>query len=192
MCLNINKGDKVQVADKDIVIYKRLVKITHFKQLPMRCHGKRFTGVINHNKCSGIISINKGLRPITFFCTNNPNIDGRVADELFGRKYSWALDSSVSQIIVEGEEFTGKVLYYTPYQSKEIEIGKTYKSSLERYDISIHKGLHSFETLEDAKKDGINVYAKCIIPKGSKFFRGMFNGSISYASNRITYLKLVK
>ena len=57
----------------------------------------------------------------------------------------------------------------------------------------INKGFHSFKHLKDAKIEiqlypflyDNNVIYKCIIPKGSKYYRGFFDRSISYCSESL-------
>lgn len=57
----------------------------------------------------------------------------------------------------------------------------------------IYKGFHSFKHLKDAKRDTQfypflytnNIIYKCIIPKGSKYYRGLFAGSVSYCSESL-------
>jgi len=102
-----------------------------------------------------------------------------------------------------------EILYCTPYIKDKVIIGNTYKSKLkhERYartDIEI--GLHSFLTQVVASHYASIIYvadydwyghakiaiAKCIIPKGAKYYTGYFNGYDSYASNELTYLEIVE
>lgn len=62
----------------------------------------------------------------------------------------------------------------------------------------INKGFHSFKHLKDAKRDTQfypflytnNIIYKCIIPKGSKYYRGFFSGSIAYCSESIKLLEV--
>lgn len=57
----------------------------------------------------------------------------------------------------------------------------------------IYKGFHSFKHLKDAKLSvqlfpvlyTDSVIYKCIIPKGSKCYRGFFAGRVSYCSESI-------
>ena len=62
-------------------------------------------------------------------------------------------------------------------------------------------GLHSFELLDDCKNNAFiekiyaykSVVVKCIIPKGSKYYKGKFNNYFtvysSYASDKIKYVE---
>lgn len=57
----------------------------------------------------------------------------------------------------------------------------------------INNGFHSFKHLKDAKHEikwypfiyKNNIIYKCIIPKGSKYYRGIFAGSIAYCSESL-------
>ena len=82
------------------------------------------------------------------------------------------------------------------------EIAKTY---LEKpYDIGnyVDRGFHSFANLEDALQTGANisrlynnmdiVVIKCIIPKDSKCYIGLFWGMTSYCSDSIKLIELIK
>jgi len=92
----------------------------------------------------------------------------------------------------------------TPYKDFNVEIGNTYTSLLllESYHFVLYicdYGLHSYSKLEDAKDHtaihdlfGKVVFAKCIIPKGAKYYKGTFNGSVNYASDELIYVELVK
>ena len=185
MCL-VKCGERL-VAEEDIVCYKWLeVKssITYNPDL----HDKEFIGNIQGIICSGKIVI---YNDCTFFCTNNPELDGCECDDRLDYLYSWEFDQFVLSIIVDGKEILD-IIYKTPYQNAIIEIGETYQSELEINElIEVHIGLHSFAKLTDAINNGDGVYVKCIIPKGSHYFIGDFFDSISYASDKITYLEIV-
>lgn len=71
--------------------------------------------------------------------------------------------------------------YETSYQHVPILIGETYTSEL-KVDVDdpeeLYIGLHSFEKLEDAVQWAnyyYEVVVQCIISKGSRYHRGMFN-----------------
>jgi len=95
-------------------------------------------------------------------------------------------------------------LYLTPYKLAPIEIGNTYTSKLkietEGAKFVINIGLHSFASFESLKYSiRISCYntseiiqVQCIIPKGSRYYVGKFAGEISYASNKLIYLKIIK
>lgn len=86
----------------------------------------------------------------------------------------------------------------TPYRLQPIKIDKTYESDLLLLfnNNIITVGLHSFERKMDAVKDimmtafGFNpIIVRCIIPKGSKYYKGVFYNKIACASNSIKYVK---
>ena len=90
-----------------------------------------------------------------------------------------------------------KGIYTTSYQSSIVEIGKTYHSDLVRItstEVSI--GLHSFQSEEVACKRATywdETLVECIIPKGSSYYIGDFEGlGVSYASDTLTYIKILK
>lgn len=83
----------------------------------------------------------------------------------------------------------------TPFQYRSIVLGETYTSNIVRtYDGSIEKAIHSYVKLKDAKEYLLYWVAtahvvKCIIPKGSKYIRGIFGSDKSIASDTIVYTK---
>lgn len=108
--------------------------------------------------------------------------------------------------------YCGCSKYRTFYQISMIELGEKYHSKLELYTDgdtfdghSIEMGLHTFCNLKDTKsfvrsKAGQYtnrdiVIAKCIIPKGSTYYKGIFrvrNKNIeSYASDTLQYEEIV-
>jgi hypothetical protein len=198
MCLELkNESVKPQIAENDIVVYKLL---KDGEKLNPEFHGKEFTGVIKSFTVKGKISIDK----TTFFCTNEINLDGAHAKNKFGYKYSWAIDRYVKSIKVDDVEIIkdGCVLdsfknsiILTPFQDVEIEIGEIYKSKLIKYDSLIEDGIHSFKNLKDTNYFAIEVknrfVAKCIIPKGSEYYIGNFNGYVSYASDTLKYVEVL-
>ena len=91
----------------------------------------------------------------------------------------------------------------TPFRFAEIKIGEQYKSRLRKYnfgiDAGIEDGLHSVSSVESARNidhycslEGKVVIVECIIPKFSIYYKGMFNDFISYASNKLKYIEIVK
>jgi len=87
--------------------------------------------------------------------------------------------------------------YITSYQKTPVEIGKTYKSKLDKPDDhgDIHMDLHSFADLADAKKEARNwreVLVKCVIPKGARYYLGDFEEYSSYASNQLQYIEIIR
>jgi hypothetical protein len=92
----------------------------------------------------------------------------------------------------------------TAYQQTPVEIGKTYRSKLtkeikNRFQPVITFGLHSFLNLSSAIKDAKtydtpnqrHFVVECVIPKGSYYYIGTALGCISYASNKIIYVKQI-
>lgn len=91
-------------------------------------------------------------------------------------------------------------IYYTPYQNCIIEIGNTYKSNIIKEGNEINIGLHSFVTIEDLKPWSVRGmgtwgklmgYIKCIIPKGSKYYIGIFGKYNSYVSDTLQYIEII-
>ena len=197
MCLYLKSvKTRKQIAKKDIIVYKALdirnKKINSVDKLKKLKHGDSFSGVINSIECEGKVSIDFIGR--IFFCTNEEKLNGNRTSDRFGYKYSWIKDPSIKKIIVNDETIYNIECvdeYYTPYQQFEVKIGETYFSKLDKWYNIVEKGLHSFETLKDAK-DCRDIIAKCIIPKGSEYYKGMFNDNISYASNKLTYLEIIE
>jgi hypothetical protein len=201
MCLELkNESVKAKIAKNDIVVYKFLKVI----KLKPEFHGKEFTGVIDGFNVNGKISIGGDV----FLCTNEINLDGAHTKDKFGYVYSWAIDEnikSIKSIKVDGVEIIKdgcildnvKVLtFLTPFQNVEIKIGETYKSELIGYGLSIEDGIHSFKSLEAAKRiasfDKNSFVVKCIIPKGSKYYVGEYgNGHVSYASDTLKYVEIL-
>jgi hypothetical protein len=118
-----------------------------------------------------------------------------------------------------------KVLYYnsvsneysTVFQRAVVKAESVYESILTVADngiyVAVEEGLHSFVHIEDANMltsffnfaplvDIENNYklkcviAKCLIPKGSTYYAGVFETftkkSESYASNKLAYLEIIK
>lgn len=91
--------------------------------------------------------------------------------------------------------------YVTPFFYSHIKIGETYNSILEvrnkynpLYRTEIHSGLHSYADFHTpmSKKWGYSVIIKCIIPKGSKYYVGKFDGDKGYASDSLKYVKILE
>ena len=194
MCLELeSRKTRVKIAKNDIVVYKALkysVRTT-INDLHKLKHGDSFIGVIKGFECEGKISIDKSGD--IFFCTNDSRLNGYSAIDDLGYKYCWYFNSDVNKIIVNGEimydtETNG---YQTFYRDFKVEIGETYTSDLINLGKRVEIGLHSFETMEDAKFYS-SIVAKCIIPKGSRYYEGFFGHDVSYASDRITYVGIIK
>jgi hypothetical protein len=195
MCLKLKNGSvKPKIAKKDIVVYKFL----DVRKLKPEFHGKEFTGVIKSFIVNGKISIGE----TTFFCTDEMHLNGFKYDDKLGYKYSWAIDKNVKSIKVDGAEIIkdGCVLdsfknstILTHYQNVEIKIGETYKSKLIKNDLLIDEGIHSFKNLKDTNYFAIKnkIVVKCIIPKGSEYYIGEYDGYVSYASDTLKYVEIL-
>ena len=83
--------------------------------------------------------------------------------------------------------------YETPYKNCSVEIGKTYKSKLIKdCDNQVRVGLHSYVNLNDAIRHNESVAVKCIIPKFSWYYEGLFDcGTESYASTKLKYIEII-
>ena len=92
--------------------------------------------------------------------------------------------------------------YVSPYQNCDMPgINELVTTELQRSgDFYIEKGFHSFACLKDAEVEAEwfgNVHghevciAKCIIPKGSKYYWGKFRDDYSYCSESIKIEKII-
>ena len=188
MCLELKSNrEKFKIAKKDIICYKRLEFLPTIDMNIVK-DGDEFNGVINEVKCSGKISIESDE---VFFCTNHSKLNGVDSKNKYGYTHSWIFDNTVTSIIINNKEVVNLKMV-TPYREFPIEIGKTYDSKLIKKDEYVHEGLHSFKTLDDAKNDYIRIYVECIIPKGSKYYEGKFIDDDAYASDKLTYVKIIE
>ena len=202
MCLQLKSSEaKVEIAKEDIVVYKALKhKYTQtINKLNEVKHGDSFKGIIRGVNCEGKISIRD--IEVFYFCTNDMLLSGFHANDKLGYKYSWRLDNIVNKIIVNDEIMLNMVEiagYETYYQEAEVEIGKTYTSDLIKCLDTVEDGLHSFENFSDANFEAMcciwhkHIVVKCIIPKGSKYYKGLFGSYDSYVSNKLTYIEIIK
>ena len=87
--------------------------------------------------------------------------------------------------------------FTTPYQNTVIKIGCTYTSEFSfNFFGDIEKGLHSYVSLDNARYDAMGyiikrVICKCLIPKGSRYYQGLFGKYKSIASDKLTYLEII-
>lgn len=190
MCLEIIS--ERMIAEEDIVCYKLVLK--NDKVYPSdlsNSHGKPFFGVICGISCTGKISIQDR---VVYLCTNDPMLINGTVDDKLGYFFSWRLNGSVSGLTVEGIQYPlpGN-LYRTFYQKAIIEIGKTYISKLIVEDFDINIGLHSYKHIIDILPPLLeHIYiVRCIIPKGSEYYEGIHGDNESFASNQLTYLKII-
>ena len=78
------------------------------------------------------------------------------------------------------------------------ELDENVKSDLSNQYITIEKGFHSFKSLAPLLNILFNkevkdyVIFKCIIPRGSKYYEGTFQGNRSYCSNSILLERIIK
>lgn len=192
MCLALSAGATPKIAEEDIIVYKRLRFYGNCRvDISKINDGDNFIGVVNNVECSG--KIHKTTSDDIYLCCNKKAVDGMKSPNKFRYRYSWILDRNVTSLIVNDIELITNTECVTPYRYAEIEIGHTYTSNLlkNKYnDITV--GLHSFESLKNAKADGSGVYAKCIIPKGAIYYKGKFGEYNSYASNTLKYIEIIK
>lgn len=184
MCLS--DISKKMIASKDIVVKKQLVKCAIVKP-SKKLHGKPFTAtILNYNKkyfVSGHISIDDNR---IFLCSDHEKADGLCIKDKHGHTFSWLLNSTVLHLTIDGKKCpTG---YKTPYLQVNISLGETYTSPIivtEYQNIDV--GLHSYlmEAVVNCAENGIIV--KCIIPKGSEYYVGTFDGQRSLVSNCLRY-----
>lgn len=91
----------------------------------------------------------------------------------------------------------------TPYQYTFVEIGETYDSKLRKdFQGDIEEGLHSFKRLKAVDSFVEDNYyktlyssiviVKCIIPKGSTYYKGRYASSTCYASDTLKYVEIFK
>ena len=188
MCLTlISNKTKSKIAKEDIICYKRLDFLPTIDMYIVK-DGDEFTGVINTFECSGKISIESDR---VYFCTNHPILCGSDAKNKYKYTNSWVFDNTVTSIIINNIEVIDLKIV-TPFRCFPIEVGKTYDSELIKKDKYIHAGLHSFKNLDDAKEPYVKIYAECIIPKGSKYYEGEFIDYAGYASDKLTYVKILE
>ena len=189
MCLElISNKTKSKIAKEDIICYKRLEYLPTIKMSTIK-DGDEFTGVIRNIQCSGKISIESDK---IYFCTNHPGLRDADIQNKHGYDNSWMFDSRVTSIIINNKEVVNFKMA-TLYRNFPIEIGKTYHSKLTKKNKYIHQGLHSFKNLDDAKNFSVvKICAECIIPKGSKYYEGKFSDWDAYASDKLTYVKIIE
>ena len=189
MCLTLESNKtKSKIAKEDIICYKRLELLPTIIDKSTIKDGDEFTGVINNMECSGKISVESNK---IYFCTNHPVLCGTDSSNKHGYVNSWIFDSTVTSIIINNKEVI-ELKMVTPYRNFPIEIGKTYDSELIKMDEDIYEGLHSFKNLDDAKSSYVQIYAECIIPKGSKYYEGKFADVDAYASDKLTYVQILE
>lgn len=196
MCLNIKHNSRRMTAKRDITVWK-YVFVNFVFDLP---HGfsAPFRGVIKGIECSGTVVFCDGKM---YFCTDCPDLNGKSIEDKKGHKYSWIYDENVStrKTTIGGRpliEFSTVASYVTPYMAEKVNPGKTYDSDLvvEPNRLSIEVGLHAYARKKDVvsrlERLCIGMLAKCVIPKGSKYYVGKFLYNKSYASDRLRYVSI--
>ena len=188
MCLiNVTTTEPL-IAEEDITVYKFIEKcFNNWKELVN--HGDECIAVINNETVQGKISIDSSGE--LFICTDNPNFDGNYAEDMLGYNYSWAFDNDVKSLTINGKNIVC-LGYRTIWQNSPVKIGKTYKSELISEKNTVNIGLHSY--IEKQKKYN-NIYklVQCVIPKGSNYFIGDYEGRRdSIASDTLKYVKIVE
>ena len=198
MCLKNITTKEPLIAKKDITVYK-IVNENYFIIPELKDLLK------TSDKCKAIIDgieingkIFKSGRGI-FICHNNSNLKINIfKTHKLNYKYSFiisAMGTRVTSLIVNKQEFIN-IFYHTPYIKTIIELGKEYTSELYLYEFLniVEKGLHSFIQKLNIKEGEYLV--KCIIPKGSKYYKGIFEiDSYSFdsiASDKLKYIKIIK
>lgn len=188
MCLELKSTKtKSKIAKKDIICYKRLQRVSNIDRSDIQ-DGDEFTGIINKIECSGKISIEFNR---IYFCTNHSKLDGLASSNKHGYLYSWVFDNDTTSIIINNKELID-VKIQTPYRDFIVEMGKTYDSVLVKNDEYVNEGLHSYKNSIDSKRYDYGIYVKCIIPKGSEYYEGTFCDMDAYASNKLTYVKIIE
>jgi hypothetical protein len=95
----------------------------------------------------------------------------------------------------------------TPYRKALVKLGNTYKSNIDITTYNeVTEALHSFKYKKDCLEDAYceiksrcrnsnkldYVVVRCIIPQGSVYYEGDFCQYKCYASDTLTYVKIVK
>lgn len=85
--------------------------------------------------------------------------------------------------------------FLTSFRLSEIEIGLSYYAELNKIYDKVYEGLHSYASCEIAKQRAIywnEVLVKCIIPKGSTYYKGTFESlGDAYASDTLIYNEVI-
>ena len=177
-----------EIAKRDITVYKILNSHSDLSVDKKKLHGKPFKAIIKNKTVEGTLSID--VFSSVFLCHDDPEFDGTPVSNKFGHAFSWIFDDDVKALIVDGNECIKHTGYTTFYRRYPVEMGKTYKSDLMRFGNSVENGLHSFANR--CSTEGYPCVAQCIIPKGSKYYVGIFYYHESYASNQLTYIKILE
>ena len=191
MCLE--KAGEKQIASEDIIVYKFL-KIENKVDI-------NYKHIVSGNNCIAIIGNHKIIGKISiedneiYICHNNDLFDGISCRKTYGFKYSWKFDDMVYSLIINYKECGIKKII-TPFQETPINIGDIYYSNLNKDTLlnQVSIGIHSFKNFNECYSVAVRyfsnyIFVKCLIPKGSEYYEGLFQGYFSYASNSLKYLE---
>ena len=193
MCLSYLTTSQPLVAKKDIVCYKQVVKRNHPQGGPI-AHGAECVAIINVNWVKHTV---KGKISVLWdgfsLCHDYDKFtsNGAFSSDKFGFRFARLLNDQVESLIIDNVECI-KTIYVTQYRWSPVKIGENYTSILSSPDTygRISRGLHSYARKPRIADKGC-IIAKCIIPKGSKYYKGTFRGRVSYASDTIRYVRLL-
>ena len=195
MCLDLKfRITFPRIALKPKVVYKALkFRVDCKTQTEVLKHGDYLQAIINGQTYEGRISVDLD-NGIKFFCTNDENLDGMKTIDKLGFQYSWLLGYNIEALRINDVDVSYPPMskYFTPYRDMLVKMGNTYKSKLSKEGASIEKGIHSFASQKDAKNLGYDCVAKCIIPKWSIYYKGLYERDPAYASNVLTYIEIVE
>ena len=169
-------------AKEDIICYKDVTPLERDS-----LNGRKFTAKLHGKTIEGVISYEGGS---IFLCQNTNN--GCDCSNKHGYQYSWFLDASVTELVIEDFEPTK---FITPYRLCKVELGHLYRSRVKPNThpggpITIDVGLHSF--VSPFRSGAFSVSVECIIPKGSTYYKGLFGVHPCYVSTRLKYIKVHK
>jgi hypothetical protein len=89
-----------------------------------------------------------------------------------------------------------KDCFRTPYRDCLVKIGDIVTSDLVKSDDEIEVGIHSFVNKNDCINFGIRdrkniIVVECIIPKFTKYYKGIFGKRLSIASKKLIYKEII-
>ena len=203
MCLEHLTTKKPKTAKEDIVVYKWLelcipqnviiayLQEHHTDKKYVPCEVEVYENISTRSKTyklSGVLYMNTIS---VYILHNDSNVGGLANDKEY--KYVRFFSIAVASIKIGDVLFQNKDYIQTPYKIYPIKFDTLYETKLEKHESSINYGFHSFASLAAAKHDSGGLYepyifAKCIIPKGAKYYEGKFIGEKSYASDKLKYI----
>lgn len=100
-------------------------------------------------------------------------------------------------------------IFLSPYMRAQCSLGPTpivdvQKEKDYRGDRVVKSGWHSFGSEVEAKREaedwefgaahryGTHMVLRCLIPKGARYYKGTWNGQVSYASSQIVFVEVIK